>query len=71
MSIVDSSTKIAQLQHGYEQTQVHLQEQSVAIAGVNQQVSGLKEEMSVNLQTYFDKQAERIEAMLAKKARHN
>ena len=68
---VDSSTKIAQLQNGFEHTQAQLQEQSVAIAGVNQQVSGLRDEMSVNLQSYFDQQAERIEAMLAKKARHN
>lgn len=68
---VDSSAKIAQLQHGFDQTQAQLQEQSSAIAGVTQQVSGLKEEMTVGLQSYFDQQAERIEAMLAKKARHN
>ncbi len=68
---LDSSSKIAKLQHGFEHTQVQLQEQTHAIAGVTQQVSGLKDEMAGNLQSYFDQQAERIEAMLAKRSRHN
>lgn len=68
---VDSSSKIANLQQGFDATSAQLQEQSTVLHGVVKEVSGLKEEVSMNLQSYFDKQADRLEALLAKKARHS
>ena len=70
----DGSRSIDQVQkdqaqiHSTVQQVVHqVGEQGQAINGLRTEVGGIREQLTTSLDSYFEKQAERIEAMLAKK----
>lgn len=71
ITIQEQGNAIMQVQADVAQCSQQVINQSQTLQGVAQDLGGLKDTFQSTLNTYFEQQADRIEALLAKKQRHS